>query len=50
MKTESINNGSIKCSHGMPVVYVEAPMVRRHGCDLILGHLFSGQGRTNCIR
>lgn len=50
MKTESINNGSITCCHGTPVVPVEAPYSWGPRRVLTLQPLFSGKGRTGCVR
>ena len=50
MKTESINNGSITRCHGMPAVPVEAPYGWGPRRVLTLRPLFSGQGRTGCVR
>lgn len=50
MKTESINNGSITSCHGMPAVPEEAPYGWGPRRVLTLRPLFSGQGRTGCVR
>lgn len=50
MKTESINNGSIKCCCGLHIDCVKDLGVRKHRHILTLGPHSSRQGETGCIR